>query len=103
LIEALIALQTPGEFAQVIETGQGFFVARLIEKRERGLKPLAEVKELIRYQLAREKAVQAEQEFYSAMKAGLEIRTNLALVDTVSLPVPMARAAMPSVPGGQLR
>jgi parvulin-like peptidyl-prolyl isomerase len=99
LVEALFALHTPGEFAPVVETEHGFYIAKLLQRRQPGSKPLAEVHDVIRYELSRDKAHQAECDFYTVMKSGLEIRTNLTLIDTISLA--SARAATPSVPGAQ--
>jgi parvulin-like peptidyl-prolyl isomerase len=96
LVEALFAVHMPGEFAPVVETARGIYIAKLFEKRQPGSKPLAEVKDLIRYELARDKAEQAEREFYAVMKGGLDIRTNLTLVDTIS--IASARAATASIP-----
>lgn len=86
LAKALFALHAPGEFAPVVETPRGFYVAKLLEKRDAARKPLAEVRDTIRYQLGREKAAQAEREFKAAMKSGLSISINRELVESLALP-----------------
>jgi parvulin-like peptidyl-prolyl isomerase len=85
--EALFLLRQPDEFAPLIQTARGFYIAKLLEKREAARRPLAEVREAIRYQLSRQKAEQAELDFYAAMKAGLEIQINQDLIESISLPV----------------
>jgi parvulin-like peptidyl-prolyl isomerase len=77
LVQALSALKAPGELAPLVETPRGFYIAKLVEKRAAARKPLAEVREIIRYQIAREKAAQAVREFNDSMKAGLDISVNL--------------------------
>jgi parvulin-like peptidyl-prolyl isomerase len=87
LIEALEKVAKPGELAPLIETSRGYFIARLIAKRGAVRKPLAEVKELLRYELARDKAARAEHDFQAAAKAGLDIRIDDARVGRVTLPI----------------
>lgn len=86
LVEALFAVPSPGEFAPLIETTKGFYIARLIEKREAGFKPIESVRPAIRQQLSREKAEQAELDFYASMRAGLEIQIFRDRVEAVPAP-----------------
>jgi parvulin-like peptidyl-prolyl isomerase len=97
LIEALEKIGKPGELAPLVETSRGYFIARLIEKRPAARKPLAEVKELLRHELARDKAAQAERDFQAAMKAGLDIRIEQARVEQLSLPT--QKSQPPRLPG----
>jgi peptidyl-prolyl cis-trans isomerase C len=97
LTEALFALKTPGEFAPLAQTPRGFYIAKLLERRDASRKSLAEVREAIRYQLAREKAAQAEREFHDAMKAGLDITVNRERVEAISLPA--RKDEPPRMPG----
>lgn len=86
LTEALLALTKPGEFAPLVETPRGFYIAKLVEKRNAGRKAPDEVKAAIRYQISRQKAEQAEREFFEAMKAGLNIQVNRAVLEAVEVP-----------------
>lgn len=100
LAEALSKLSTPGEFSPLVETARGFYVARLLEKREASSRPLGEVKVALRYQLGREKAEQAERAFQAALRSGLDIRTNLHVLQSVSAawnPAPLGEP--PALPG----
>lgn len=97
LTEALLKLANPGEFAPLVETPRGFYIAKLIGKREPGNKPVDEVKEAIRYQLSRQKAEQAERDFYAAMQSGLDIQINRTVLDSISLPAPVGEP--PALPG----
>lgn len=86
LVEALFAVPVPGEFAPLIETPQGFYIARLTEKREAGFKPIESVRSTIRQQLSREKAERAELDFYASMRAGLAIQIFRDRVEAVPAP-----------------
>lgn len=97
LVEALFALEKPGDIAPLVSTARGFYVAKLTGKRDSGRRPFAEVKEVIRYQLTRDKAAQAERDFAAAMKAGLGIEINHQQVEAISPSAP--NSAPPRFPG----
>lgn len=98
LVDALFAVPAPGEFAPLIETSQGFYIARLIEKREAGFKPIESVQSAIRQQLSREKAEQAELDFYASMRAGLAIQIFRDRVEAVNVTVPARELPVVSRP-----
>ena len=97
LAEALLKLSRLGELAPLVETARGFYVAKLIEKREAARKPMAEVREALRYQISRQKAEQADRAFHAAMKSGLDIQINRALLDSISFTAPPTEP--PAAPG----
>ncbi len=97
LVDALEKVAKAGDFAPVIETSRGYFIARLVEKRDAARKPLAEVKELLRHQIARDKAALAERDFHAAMKHGLDIRIDQARVEQLSIPT--QKSQPPRLPG----
>jgi PPIC-type PPIASE domain len=99
LVEALTALGKPGEFTSLVSTPRGLFIAKLLEKKDAGFKPLAEIKETLRYQLARLKAQQAEANLQAAIKDGLEIQVNQALLESIALPA--EKNEPPKMPGNQ--
>jgi hypothetical protein len=86
LTEALFQLEKPGAFGPLLEGPRGFYVARLLEKREAGSRPVGEVKEALRYQVGLGKAEQAERDFHASMKSGLDIQINHALIESLSTP-----------------
>ena len=96
--DALFAMTKPGEFAPLVETPRGFYIAKLLERREAGTRPLAQVEEGIRYELSRRKAELAEREFFTAMKLGLDIQIHREAVEALELPVEK-ETAPPSMPG----
>src|SRR5262249_19195332 len=99
LLEALAKLDKPGDFAPIIPTPRGWFIAKLLERKDAGYKSLPEVKDSIRYQLARLKAQQAEANFQVSIKEGLDIQINQALLDSVTLPA--EKNEPPKLPGTQ--
>ena len=99
MFQALEALDAPGQFAPLVATAHGLYVVKLLDKRAGTQRPLAEVKETIRYQLTHRQAEQAERDFISALKAGADIRINLPLVESLSGPAPRAPGP-PALPGG---
>jgi len=87
IFAAVSILKKPGDFAPLIFTPRGVFIATLQERQEAGFKPLADVTESIRYQLARQKAQQAQIDFYASLKDSLEIQINQSLLESITLPV----------------
>lgn len=83
---ALSKLSQPGEVAPLIHTGGGFYIAKLRQRRPAGVRPLSEVGEEIRRQLYRAKCLQAERNFYSRMRTGLDIETLPDRLNSLSVP-----------------
>ena len=104
LAVALDALEKPGDFAPLIPTARGFYIAKLLEKKQAGFRPIAEVRDTIRYQLARYKTEQAAADFQASIKQGLDIRINRALLESLTLPaVEQKPPALPGTQTAQLR
>jgi parvulin-like peptidyl-prolyl isomerase len=99
LLEALTKLDKPGDFAPLVPIPRGWFIAKLLERKDAGYKSLPEVKDTIRYQLARLKAQQAEADFQASIKEGLDIQINQTLLESVTLPV--EKNEPPKLPGTQ--
>ena len=99
LFAAVSVLEKPGDFAPLIFTPRGVLIVRLLERKEAGFKPLAQAAEAIRYQLARQKAQQAQADFYASVKEGLEIHINQSLLESIRLPIEDPQP--PRMPGVQ--
>jgi peptidyl-prolyl cis-trans isomerase D len=99
VVDAAFALKSAGEISSVIQTSNGLYLVKLIEKKVAGYRPLEEVAEAIRYQLALEKRHRQQEEFHEAMTAGLKIEINRALLETISVPPSPPHAALPALPG----
>jgi parvulin-like peptidyl-prolyl isomerase len=83
IVDALSGLDKAGDFAPLVVTPKGVYIVKLTGKRAAALRPLAEVKERIRYILARHNRETRAEEFGAAMKANLEIHVNDALLEAM--------------------
>jgi peptidyl-prolyl cis-trans isomerase C len=86
VLAAISQLVQPGDLAPVIETPAAFYLVKLVERRPASLRPVEEVKDGIAYLVARQKAQQQEQALYDALKQGLQIQTNYALLESIRPP-----------------
>jgi peptidyl-prolyl cis-trans isomerase C len=102
--EALFTLQKPGDVAPLVSTGRGVYIVKLLDFQPPGIRPLKEVKEGTAYALRKQKEEQHEQDFFAAMKAGLEIRVNRPLLESIHPPSAPDKTP-PATPGAvaQLR
>ncbi len=102
--EALFTLQKPGDFAPLVSTRRGVYIVKLLDFQPPGIRLLKEVREAIAYALRKQKEEQHEQDFFAAMKAGLEIRVNRPLLESIH-PPPAPDKTPPATPGAvaQLR
>jgi peptidyl-prolyl cis-trans isomerase C len=92
---ALQQAGAPGDFTPLVRLQNHWCIVRLTDRQESGFKPLAEVRDAIRFRILRQRAEQAEMDFAAQMKNGLEIRVNQALVDKIQLDAPAAPPATP--------
>ncbi len=88
IAEALRALQRPGDCAPVVATATGFYVVRLTGTKPAATRPLTEVGPAIRHQLQQAKREQSIAAFHARMRAGLDIRTNTAVLARIVAPDP---------------
>jgi peptidyl-prolyl cis-trans isomerase C len=96
--EALFALKNPGDFAPLVPARRGVYIVKLLEFQPAGARPLKEVRDAIGYLLRKQKQEQHEQDFYAAMKAGLDIRINRPLLESIQPPPPPDKTP-PATPG----
>jgi len=99
VVDAAFALSSAGDLGPVVKTASGCYLVKLIENRTAGYRPLKEVAEAIRYQLAVGKRDRQQQEFQEAMTAGLKIEINRPLLETMPLPSSPRQATPPALPG----
>jgi parvulin-like peptidyl-prolyl isomerase len=100
VIEAVFALKQPGETSDVVTTSQGLYVARLLEHRAASVRPIEEVKELIEYEVAREKRARLEKDQFDELKAGLRIQVNQSVLDSIQPAKPLSEDKPPALPKG---
>lgn len=78
VMEAIFALEQPGDLAPVVETPSGLYVIRLLEKQPESLRPLEEVAPAIHYLLMAEKRAQRSEALYAlaAAKVAVEVHAD---------------------------
>jgi parvulin-like peptidyl-prolyl isomerase len=100
VVEAALALEKIGDVAGLVETTNGFFVVRLTERRAAEVRPLAEVREVVRFQLQHNRQRQQQEEFAAELKRGLNIQINEAVLKTITAAEAGPTSAPPALPGG---
>ncbi len=80
VIEAVFSLPKPGDLSPVIATPGGFYLAKLIERRESGVRPLTEVRELIRRKLFAGKKDAITRDFYREEGGKVKVEVNRDLL-----------------------
>ena len=95
--DAIFLLKTPGEVSEVITAPEGFFLVRLMERKQRRPQELAQVKGKIRYRLIRDKRRQAKREFYDGLRKKVSVSVNKEKLSSIALPEPVKKK-MPEPP-----
>ncbi|MBI5849183.1 MAG: peptidyl-prolyl cis-trans isomerase [Nitrospirae bacterium] len=98
IADAIFSITDPGQISPVIVSPAGFYVVKLMERKESVRRPLAEVNEIIRSRLFFEKKVQKEKEFYGKLSAALNVEINRDLLGKIPLPAGGPRFAPPALP-----
>jgi parvulin-like peptidyl-prolyl isomerase len=98
LLEALFALEAPGQYAPVVAGPDGFYVARLTERQPGGVRPLEEVREAIRYQLSREREWLARAAFHARAKEGLAIHIERSVLESIRATSAVTAPRLPTPP-----
>lgn len=101
VMAALDALAQPGDTSPVIETPTAFYLVRLVERQPATMRPLEEVKDGVAYLVARQKEQERQEALHAALRKGMNIRINQALLESITVPRPETRP--PGVPGGPKR
>ena len=86
VLEALLALQKPGDFAGPVATRKGVYIVKLLDTQSAGTRPLPEVREAIAFLLRKQKLEQRERDLLASMRVGLDIRINRPVLETIRLP-----------------
>lgn len=106
VVDALFALETPGDIAPVIETDDGFYLVRLIAREPSQSRPLDKVADGIRHRLLRQRRAAIEEDLVETLTAGRQVQIDRELLhgieppETVAAEPPPSRSAPPALPGG---
>jgi len=86
VLEAVFALETPGAIGQVLTGEDGFYVFRLIERKDRRMLPLDQVKHNIRRQILQEKRRALLDAFFEESRAQIQVAVNTNLLEAIEPP-----------------
>lgn len=101
VMDALFALEKPGDISPVLESPRGYAVVRLLELREKQAKPLASVEAIIQHKLLMTNRERLETQWKSNARAALprQIHANAnARLPEVATPASSQSQEPPSLP-----
>ena len=98
VIAAAFALDKAGDLSPVVTTSNACYLVKLIDRKTAGHKPLEEVAQAIRYELAVQNRHRTQDEFYKAAKADLKIEINHALLNSIPIPISQPISTPPALP-----
>jgi parvulin-like peptidyl-prolyl isomerase len=96
--DAIFALKTSGQVSPVVAAADGYYIVKLMETKGATVKPFAEVKEGVRYQVIQEKRKKVEQDFIEQLKSRIPVTLNSGLLQTVDPPGKGKNGAPPALP-----
>ncbi len=100
VVQQIFQLQTAGQCSGVIETPAGFYLARLLERKPATVLPFEEVKDRIAYHLGVERRLESQAAFFEQIKAGLPIRINAPVLDSLQSSDSTVEDKPPATPKG---
>ena len=83
LIDAIFALGVPGELTPLLETAEGLFIFKLIERKPAEVQPLERVRDAVAYHCQQAWKERTAAEFEKTLRAGLHIEVNEELFDSI--------------------
>ena len=87
VMEAIFSLKETGKVSPVITTHSGYYLVKLMERRESAPRPLGALKDRIRHQLLAQKKAEVEREFYEELKGKVPVRVDRARLEAIEPPV----------------
>jgi peptidyl-prolyl cis-trans isomerase C len=100
VLKAAYKLRHPGDLSPVVETDKGFYIIRLREHRPSNLLPFDEVKDRLRHLLTQRRLREQQDQFTREMRAGLDIRVNQPLINSLTPQAVATEPSAPPLPGG---
>jgi parvulin-like peptidyl-prolyl isomerase len=91
VLDAMFALEKPGEITPVIRAADGFYLGKLIERKAAETAPLEQVRERIERQLTTAHQAKAKKDFDTLQKTGMAIQINRTLLEQTETPKALAK------------
>lgn len=98
VLDALIALENPGDLSPVVTAPDGFYILRLMEIEESRTMTFDEVTDTIRYRLSNSRKKDIENGFLEELKKKVEVRTDLRLLEKIEPVESKSPLEPPSLP-----
>ncbi len=83
LVEAVFALEDPGELSEIVTGPDGFYLAKLIERKPAAIRPLDELRESIRFHVIRANRDQIMRAFERELRKEMRVEINEALFESI--------------------
>jgi len=94
----MAALKTAGQISPVVTAADGYYIAKLIESRGAMIKPFAQVKDGVKFQIIQEKKQRIESDLIAQLKVRIPVTVNSALLQTVNQADAVKQAGPPALP-----
>ncbi|MCW5556856.1 MAG: hypothetical protein KIT22_03305, partial [Verrucomicrobiae bacterium] len=78
---AMQALRERGEISPVIATDEGFYLLKLVDWRRGDLPRFEQVRDRLQQEMTRERALAAEAEIYSRLRAAFPVQVHQQVLD----------------------
>lgn len=98
LAKSLFVLKSAGEIGLPVETPEGLWILKLVDIRPADRRPLAEVHDLIGYELVREREQEALAGVFRAASNGIPVQVNSSMLESIPV-APNLAVAAPPAPG----
>ncbi|WP_320040202.1 peptidylprolyl isomerase [uncultured Desulfobacter sp.] len=97
--KALFSIARPGCLSPVIEGDKGYYLLKLVDKKERRPIPIKSVRDRIKHELMVSRRRQAEQQFLAELKADVGVTVNYDAINTIKLSqAENTQKTLPTVP-----
>lgn len=93
--EAAFALENAGQIGPAVETADGFYLLKLIERQEAGFRPFEEVREAVAEQMKRERMAERREALYAELRARAAVEINEPLMANLRKSDESSRAPEP--------
>jgi parvulin-like peptidyl-prolyl isomerase len=94
VLDAMFALQKPGELSPVIEAEDGYYLVKLIDLKPAQIAALGDVREAIENRLKRQAAERRQADFNREALAGLRVEIHADLLEKITPPPTVARTGV---------
>lgn len=99
LHDAIFSSAKPGEVGPLITGPDGYYVVKLIERNQTSIRPVGDVREMIRTYIFQDKKMKVEREFFDKLKKETEVSVNNVLLESITPPGALLPEP-PALPGG---